>query len=322
VTTGSAPGRRLRYVCRTASTYDPAGRVDAVAFKAYLQRFVEPDIGVYIASSSSGAGQALTLDELGQLYRAAVEVGTGSITVGANIPEQFTSSLSIAHARLARECGVDVINIYGPDGRHGYRPTEAEYVRYLERVLSEVEHPFSLCPNPTLGYLPAPSVVATITREFPHVENVILSGVPDDAYFLELSELVEHRVDIYVGTVGSLNPLLLGAAGLSGFAANLIPRTYRRYLDAVTAGDLEAAAGAYRDIRRIETFASRQRPAHGFPRWHIMFLRALGLPGRDGSVPDPYLMPGPEDFERFTRELLSLGVREIDELAAAAASPT
>src|ERR1700753_3184375 len=104
------------YVCRTLTTFTSKGAFDGDAFGRFLERFIAPQIGVYVASSGSGLGQALSNDDLLQVYRVAVEVGKGKIPVGANIPEQYTSPLSIEHARLAAKAGVDIINIYGPDG--------------------------------------------------------------------------------------------------------------------------------------------------------------------------------------------------------------
>lgn len=309
--------RELSYVCRGITTFSGSGKFDEEAFRQYLTRFIEPRIGVYVASSGSGAGQSLSWTDLERVYQSAVDVCKGKTPIGANIPEQFTSSLSIDHARLAAESGVDIINIYGPDGRHGFRPTDSEYTTYFDRIFAQVDYPISLCPNPVLGYTPSAAVIADLCNRYPQVKNVVLTGITgDDTYFIELMDALDHDVDVYVTDMGSLNTLGLGAAGIAGNLANLIPRTYRNYLDAFRAGNVAEASEIYGDIRRLTQFTAQWKAAP--PRWHIMFLKVFNLPGGGGVLPDPYLMYPETEERRFRDGVLELGIPEIDELARAA----
>ena len=49
-----------------------------------------------------------------------------------------------------------------------------------------------------------------------------------------------------------------------------------------------------------------------------MALKVFKLPGGEGGLRKPYLMPSEAEVERFTSGLLALGLAEIDELAEAA----
>ena len=49
-----------------------------------------------------------------------------------------------------------------------------------------------------------------------------------------------------------------------------------------------------------------------------MALKVFKLPGGEGGLRKPYLMPTDAEVERFTSGLLALGLAEIDELAGAA----
>ena len=53
-------------------------------------------------------------------------------------------------------------------------------------------------------------------------------------------------------------------------------------------------------------------------RWQKMALKVFKLPGGEGGLRTPYLMPSDAEVERFTAGLLALGLAEIDELALAA----
>jgi dihydrodipicolinate synthase/N-acetylneuraminate lyase len=308
-----------RYVCRNFTTFDDEGRFDEQAFRGYLQRFIEPNIGIFPASSGTGVGQALEWEELRAIYRSAVEECKGKILVGANIPEQFSAQLSLEHANLAAECNVDIVNIYGPDGRHSYRPTDQEYLTYFDRILAEFDHPISLNPLPALGYTPKSSVIAELANKYHQVAAIILTGINDDQYFLDLKNMLTREVDIFCIEAGSLNTLLLGAAGLAGNVAAMIPRTYRRYLDDVAAGKYREAMAAYEQIRRFMQYSSKSAQwAGGTPRVHQMFLTIFKQAGGGGRLPDPYLNVSDSDRERFAAGILELGVPEVDELAQAA----
>jgi hypothetical protein len=53
-------------------------------------------------------------------------------------------------------------------------------------------------------------------------------------------------------------------------------------------------------------------------RWIKMCMRIFRLPGWEGGLRKPYLMPPDEEMERFTSALLRLHVPEIDAMARAA----
>ena len=54
------------------------------------------------------------------------------------------------------------------------------------------------------------------------------------------------------------------------------------------------------------------------PRWIKMAMRVLRLPGGEGGLRSPYLMPSDAEVEDFQAGLLRLGIPEITSLARAA----
>ncbi len=305
----------LACFCRVATAFKKTGEIDEEAQRRWLQRFIDSKTGVYAGSGGIGEGHALSWDELAQVYRLSVAACKGKVPIYANIPEQFTARDTIRHAEHAIACGVEVVNIYGAEGRHEFEPTDLELTAYFETVLNAIKHPVALAAQPGVGYWLKPRIIADICNRYPQVVAVNLTGVPD-SYFLELRETVKRKMDYYVLITGSLNMLTLGAAGILGAEMNIIPHTYRRYLDLYEQKRFDELGLVYADIKRYIAYTAQWNPAP--TRWIKMAIVALKLPGWEGGIREPYMIPPPEEMRRFTDGLLRLRVPEIDEMAKAA----
>ena len=302
-------------LCRNATTFAPDKSLDEGAFREFLHRFVDAGIGVYLASAGSGEGHALTWDELRRVYEIGVEVCKGKVPVAANPPEQHTAQGSIAHAVLAVEAGVDLVNIYGPAGWHGFRPSDAEFLGYYEEVLGAIRHPVALAPNAVIGYQPRAALIAEVANRYPQVIaiNILELG---DTFFLGLQERLTRDVAVYASVPGAIQTLSLGARGLLGAQANIIPKTFRRFIDGYEQQDAAGRDQAYRDILKFIQYF-QQWPG-GNPRALKMAMKGLKLPGGAGGLRKPYLMPADAEVERFMDGLLALRLTEIDELSRSA----
>ena len=177
---------KISIVSRNSTTFTKSKELDEEALRQSLQRFVDSEIIVYLVSGGSGEANALTWDEIKRIYEIGVEVCKGKIPVYANIPEVKNAREAITYAKLAIECKVDLVNFYGPASLHGFRPTDAELVAYFDEVLSTIQFPTVLAPNPTQGYTPKPKIIADMCHKYSQVEAVNLVGLSGDAYFLEL----------------------------------------------------------------------------------------------------------------------------------------
>lgn len=305
---------KLTLICRCATTFSPVtGEFDEEAFQKFLQRFIDANLGVYLASGGSGEGHSLEWEELRRIYRVGVQVCKGKIPVNSNQPEQHTAKASLAHAQLAKDAGVDVVNIYGPEGRHGFRATDDEYVQYFDSILSELRHPVALCPNPTIGYPTSAPVIAGLCAKYPQVTTVNLSGITGDQYFIELKDALTREVEIYVPYPGSVHTLDMGATGLLGAEANFVPHTFREYIDAYEQGDLAKRTAAYRNLRLVTEYVKQWKAST--PRWIKMAMKAFKLPGGEGGVREPYRMPDQVEIDRFATGAIALDVPEIGVLA-------
>ena len=303
----------ISIVSRNSTTFTPTTKeLDEDAYRRSLQRFVDSRIIVYVNSGGSGEANSLSWDELRRCYELAVEVCRPTLPVYANIPEVRSAAEAIKFAHLAIECDVDLVNFYGPAKLHGYVPTDAELTEYFHTVLSAIHFPTVLAPNPTQGYTPKPALIAEMANRYEQVKAINLVGLAGDEYFLEVRELLERDVDLAVPLAGSMNMFALGAQGLICNLSNIIPKTVRQYVDLWEAGEVEAAGKVYADLQRFSRYGEKQWTG---ARWQKMALRVLKLPGGEGGLRLPYLMPPDDEVQRFADGLLKLGIPEIDELA-------
>ena len=305
----------LTLMCRVATTFSKSGELDEDAQRKFLQRFVDARLGVYLGSGGQGEGHTLSREELRRVYQIGVEVCKGKVPVFANPPEQYTAKANIEHMSLAVECGVEAVNLYAIAGWHSMRPTEFELKAYYDTILSAIKTPVALAAQPLVGYSIRPALIASVCNQYPQIVTVNLTGV-SDAYFLQVKELIKREIRYDVPITASMHTLMLGATGLLGTEANIIPKTYRRYIDLYEQGNYPQANQVYAQIKRYIDYASPWNP--GPIRWIKMAMKVLKLPGGEGGIREPYQMPPDDELMRFADGLLRLGIPEIDEMARAA----
>lgn len=303
-------------LCRSATPFTTAGELDENALRRYLQRLVDAKVGVYLGNPGCGEGHALTNEEFNCLYKIGVEVCRGKVPVYANPPEQPTARDTREQVRIAVDAGVELVNLYGPSGRHGYKPTDGELLAYFDDVLSAVRHPVALAPDPTTGYTAKAEIIAEVCEKYPQVQAVNLGDTGED-YLIALKDMLKRDVDLFVLSPSSLRALDLGAAGVLSAEANIIPNTCRGFLDSYEKDRASNDANiAYLHLRRFVRYVSQWGPSN--VRWIKMCMKLLKLPGGEGGVREPYQLPPPEEIQKFASGLLKLGIPEIEEQARAA----
>jgi 4-hydroxy-tetrahydrodipicolinate synthase len=303
----------IELIARSATTFAADGSLDEDAMRAFLQRFVDAGLTIYLGSGGSGEGCSLTLDELRRVYEIGVEVAGGKVPVGSNQPDQHTARDSIFHAKLAMAAGVDVVQLYGPASWHGYAASEREYAAYFDRCLAVIDYPVAISPNPTVGFAAKPKLIADICNRHEQITAVNLTGIVGDGYFIALREALDRDVAVNGETAGAFSVLQMGG-GLNVVGANFIPHTYRLFADLFEAGDYERMGQVYTDIRRVMAYCDQWVKASS-PRVHKMVMRAFGLPGAAGGVREPHMMYDDAEIARFRAGALALDVPEVNELA-------
>src|SRR5580700_9682965 len=297
-----------------ATVFAPDGSFDESAMRGYLRRQIDARLGVYLGSGGNGETHAMSPGELFRLYSVGVEECKGKAPVHANLPEEHTAEQTIAQARIAIAAGVEALHLYTVEGRHGYRPIEPELVGYFDDVLAAIRHPVVIAVNPTMGYIPRPQIIAEICRRHEQIIAVRLSG-QRDIYLLNVQDALGREIHCHwqLGS-GALDPLSLGTS-LFAAEANIIPNTFRRFVDLAQVGKVSEAGEVLGQIRRFNQLVMEWGPC---ARWIKMAMKILQLPGWEGGLRRPYLMPSDDVVRGFAERLLRLGIPEIDAMARAA----
>ena len=221
-------------------------------------------------------------------------------------------------AKIAADAGIEVVHLYTLAGWHGMKPTPAELDAYYDDVLGKLDHPVAIAVNHTMGYIPKASQMAAICKRHAQIVAVKLTGV-QDTYLIDVKEAIDRKMSYYVQPQGSLNAFILGADGVFGSEANIIPKTYRSYLDCWLQRDFDGLGKAYRHLRHFNDYVNRWGPSN--PRWLKMCLRVLELPGGAGAIREPYGMPSDAELKTFGEGLVQLDIPELTDLARAAGLP-
>ncbi len=307
---------KLALFCMTMTPFASNGQFDEDIAREFLNRQIDAGIGVYLGSGGFGEGHALSHVELGRVYRSGVAECKGKVPVQANLPEQHTVEATVEQAQIAIDAGIELLNIYTLEGRHGMRPTDDEIEASLDAVLTAITFPIAIAVSPSvLGYMPKATIIARACRKHRHVEAVRLHNVPD-TYLIDLKKMIDRDIAYYFQfSMGNLNPLALGVDGLFAGEANILPKTCRRFIDSYEADDHAAMMQAYVDLRRFDQYNQKWLPGGARPL--KMALKVLHLPGGEGGLRLPYLMPAETELRKYADGLLALGIGEIDELVRA-----
>jgi dihydrodipicolinate synthase/N-acetylneuraminate lyase len=105
--------------------------------------------------------------------------------------------------------------------------------------------------------------------------------------------------------------LKLGATGLISMESNILPKTFRRYIDLFEQNKFAEMAPIYSDVSRFIRYVAKWHSST--PRWLKMAMRVMDLPGGEGGVREPYRMPPDDELRSFAQGLFQLGIPEIDE---------
>ena len=306
----------LNWFCMTPTPFKKNGEVDEEAFRAFLNRYVESRIGIYLGSAGTGEAHTLTPHELGRIYQIGVEECRGKVPVHANLPEEHTATRTLEHINRAIAAGVEVVHLYPMESRHSMKPNPSELMAYFDNLLSGIKHPIVLAVNNRmLHYEVKPATVEAIARKYRQIIGIRMSDVRE-SYLIELRDRINWDMQYIVMLSGSLTSLLLGATSLFGSEGGIIPKTIRQLLDLYEARQFDEMVKVYAHIDRFNKYAGQWGPPA--PRWYKMAMRVLKLPGGEGGLREPYLMPPDEEIRRFADGLVRLGIPEINDQARAA----
>jgi len=287
--------------------FGPDGDLDEVALRGHLRRMADAGVGVYLAGSGSGEGYSLSPDETVRVLAIGVEELRGRVPVRAMGVEPRTATQMVELARVAREAGVEAVQVYSLDQGHGNAPIPTELERYLRDVLDNVTIPVVLSSHQSVGYFIPAGLIGELLDDYDHITGINCTS-PDVTYVLRVLEAVNGRVDVHVGgPMHALTCLALGGQGFLSSDANLVPRLCASVIDRFAARDLVGCTDAYHRLLRVY---AATRELGGL----VATKAALELLGLPGGVPRRPRLPATDAVRaRVQSELVeAFALRETE----------
>lgn len=249
--------------------------LDEEALRGHLRRLAAAGIGVYLAGSGSGEGYTLSPSEVRRVLEIGAEELGGKVPVRAMGVEPRTAGQVIELGRVAKDCGMEAMQLYSLDQGHGNRPRPDELERYLRDVLDHVDIPVVLSSHQAAGYWIRPDLIDALVAEYDSIIGINATN-QDVMYLVDVVAAVDGRADVHVGgPMQATIALALGAQGYLSSDGNLAPRLCVSVIDRHVAGDLVGRDEAYRTL--MELFTATRK--HGGISATKGALTALGLPG-------------------------------------------
>jgi dihydrodipicolinate synthase/N-acetylneuraminate lyase len=223
-------------------------------------------------------------------------------------------------ASTAAEEGVELVQLYSLDPGHGMIPTTAELERYYRFILDRLDCPIAISVHTYYRYPVAPTFLANLCRDYAQIEaiNIIMPM----AYYLEVREALVglgREVRLYTSIMTFVEGLYADSYGCQAAEPNIIPYAVRRFTNALLTGDTTTASELYVFVYDFARIVQRWAPSTA--RWLKMGLKVLGLPGSNGVLREPYLLPGDDQLAEMRRAFDRLRVEEVEAECAAVAAP-
>lgn len=302
-----------------ATPFRDDGALDLDGYAALLENMCAANIGVYLGSGGAGEGHALSVAELRDVYSVGVQVCKGRVPVAANPREPRTAADMLDLATAAATAGVDLVQLYSLDAGHGMKPTAAELERYYTFLLDRLDHPTAISVHMYYAYPVTPTLLADLCGQYPQVEAInVIMPTP---YFLEVREAlasVPRDIRLYTSMMTMVEGLYAGSSGVQAAEPNIIPFSMRRLVDSVLTGDLATAGELFPFVYDVMRVCSRWAPSTA--RWLKMALKVLDLPGANGVLREPYLLPGAGELASMGEAFERLDVRGWEERCRAEAT--
>lgn len=199
------------------------GEVNYEAFRRHLEFLKERGVQNFTVSGTTGEGTTLTGDEKEELFKIALEVSDGEISVIAGTGSNNTLE-TIENSKRAEALGVDGLLVITP---YYNKTSQAGLIEHFTAIADAVDTPLVLYDVPSrTGMTIEPETIATLAK----MDNI--AGVKDATGDLAKLTKVRRLVDqetfaFYSGNDDTALPFFaLGGDGLISVAGNVIPDHY------------------------------------------------------------------------------------------------
>jgi 4-hydroxy-tetrahydrodipicolinate synthase len=215
--------------------FDKDEGVDESAFRGLI-RHVIGDVDGLVPCGTTGEFPYLSVEEQKRLVEIAVEEAKGKpVIAGTGAP---STRQAIVLAENAEEAGASACLVVTPYYLH---PSAKGIYQHFYELAKAVDIPIIMYNIPQVvgAYLPR-----TVVEDLADIDNIV--GLKDSSgnltYTMEVLEMVQGRIDVFVGHDEVVLPALAGGcSGMILASANVFPEIWQRVFKAVREGDLVTA---------------------------------------------------------------------------------
>lgn len=298
--------------------FDSGHQLDAVSFRAHLDRLASAGLDVIVAGEGSGELFTLSPTELAELLSVAVDELRGRASLTALGGCSRTASEQQTFIRIAERAGCQSVGLYPLAAVHNAKPDERQLEEYFNRALDHTTSSVVLSfYTPLHSYRISPALIGRLTERFENINEVQGGGTSDAndvTYLAQVLDAVRPGVGVYsAGPHHALTNLALGGIGFACGEANLVPRLAAQVITGYANGDLRGSQHAFGMIVRLKAILDR----YGAVAATKALCAHWGLPV---GPPRPPLLPLSEEARcHLFSEVESLNVQTVEsELESAA----
>ncbi len=212
-----------------------AGEVDRIALATLVEMQIEGGTHALVPCGSTGESATLTHQEHAEVVREVVRLARGRVPVIAGTGSNSTAE-AIRLTRAAEDAGAAGALLISP---YYNRPTQEGIYRHYAAVADATKLPLIVynIPGRTASNI-APETLGRLSR----VPNIV--GVKEAsgslAQVIEVIAASGPDFAVYAGDdILTLPIMAVGGKGVITVAANVVPRQFAEFADALLAGDLE-----------------------------------------------------------------------------------
>ena len=292
--------------------FDRDEGVDESAFRGLIRHVIDHVDGL-VPCGTTGEFPYLSVEEQKRLVEIAVEESQGKpVIAGTGAP---STRQAIELARNAKEAGASACLVVTPYFLH---PSDKGIYQHFYELAQAVDIPIILYNIPQVvdAYLPR-----TVVEDLADIDNIV--ALKDSSgnltYTMEVLEMVQGRIDVFIGHDEVVLPALAGGcSGMILASANVFPEVWQRVLQAVREGDLATAREWQMRVQKLARIFCR----HG---GGVAVKAALNMMGVKVGRPRRPLKPTGGALLHETRaeirmELEKLGKIEVSSFETSASS--
>ncbi|WP_449278716.1 4-hydroxy-tetrahydrodipicolinate synthase [Leucobacter sp. GX24907] len=261
------------------------GEVDWESTEQHIENCIAGGADGIVVTGTTGETSTLTDPEKIKLVEVAKSVsgGRAKIITGGGSNE---TAHAIELYKASEKAGADGVMIVTP---YYNKPTQAGLLTHFRMVADSTDLPVILYDIP--GRSGVEIKYETILRLAKHPNVLAVKDAKGD--FSEVSRVLNQTDLLYFsGDDANVLPhLSIGATGLIGITANIVPGMYRTIVDAVNAGDLHTARDAFQQLEPLARAVMTHVPGTVSAKYILHGL------GRISSPRVRLPLVGPEEWE-------------------------